>query len=405
MDTKQPYIVLKDYKIYYITRSYPGYISTGGGTIMRKSAVDELKLNGLNVWVVCPNPNSSKVEIDEKDQIISIPYNKSGYNIEKIKEHLGLISDYHDSWALKTINYLKDHVQKKDILFSTIGGGLATLKIGSVLKNEIGCKLVVNFRDPINHSTYNGLKSHSKVPHVNRNRYEKKYLNNVDLIITSSKTFQIALSDKYPSLKPKIRNNSFGYIQPINTNHQKKNNHNELNIVYGGMFSDAQKPQLLIPIVNNSNYPKRINLTYIGDFPDHIIKEYKSEKVHFKPKMNREDFCKYLDENIDVAFVSLYGNYYKYCVPSKIYENINLNLPMLGALHRDSEAASIINNNQFGISCHFSDEKGLKQAINELCDQNKLDQFKSNIANQKTIWSMQNKIKEVVNWINDLSAT
>lgn len=388
-------------KLYYLTRSYPGYISTGGGTIMRKAAVDQLKQNGFDVWVICPDIKSKQIVVNQLDQIITIPFNQKKYKLYKLLQHVGFLADYMDSWAKATIKYLAPLIKSHDLIFSTTGGGLATIKAGSVLSKMSKGKFIVNYRDPINHAKYDELRVKSVLPHVNRDHIEKKYISNADLIITSCQTFCDVLKTKYPLLTSKIKNNSFGYIDPIAVTAQiDPTNNDKLNILYGGMFSTAQQPQRLISIVNSQKFPKPVHLYFVGNFTEADKENNESDHVHFLKSMPRDKFCEYASNNAHVGFVSLYEDYYKYCLPSKVYENINLELPMLGSLPAGNQGFDIIN--KYGICANSKDPDEISKAITELCNDHFYQSKKSQIIKDKFSWSMENRIKEVVAWLRSL---
>ena len=63
--------------------------------------------------------------------------------------------------------------------------------------------------------------------------------------------------------------------------------------------------------------------------------------------MPHNEFLKFMIENIDIGFVSLANDYLGACVPSKIYEYINLGLPIIGALP-NGDGLDIINKNNYG---------------------------------------------------------
>jgi hypothetical protein len=99
-------------------------------------------------------------------------------------------------------------------------------------------------------------------------------------------------------------------------------------------------------------------------------------------------------DNIDVGFVCLANDYLGACVPSKIYEYINLGLPMIGALPK-GDGMDIINNNKYGIACKYYDVEGIVKAMNKMSNKYYLEEIKNNIISDKDKWYMGEKIKEV----------
>jgi len=379
-------------KLYYLTRSFYPY-QKGGGPLMRNGAVKYLQELGWDVTVVMPNYGSNKLNIE--NNVIQIPQN---YNIKLhlYMERLGLKEDYLDNWVKVAFEYLKDKVKKTDIIFATCGGELGMIKLGSLLKKEIGCKFVVNFRDPLDYSIVNGIKLDNKL-HISREKQEYKYLKNSDLIITSSKINQYSLQNKYPILKEKIVNNYFGYIEKINLTQTKKQNINKLKIAYVGNMGNLQKPEILYEIykkINNSD----IEIYFIGNIDINKklleIKKINDKNIKFIDFLPHSDFLNFMSKKIDIGFVSLTNDYLGACVPSKIYEYINLELPILGALP-NGDGKDIINNYNYGIACKYDDTKGLIKAIEKFQNKKFLYSIKQNIQKDKNNWHMKNKISEI----------
>jgi len=388
-------------KIYYLTRAYAPY-QNGGGALMRNGAVKYLQKLGWDVTVVMPNYGSTELKIE--NNMLLIPQN---YNIKFALyfERVRFYEDYFDKWIKGAFEYLKERVNKENIIFATSGGELGMIKLGSLLKNKIGCKFVVNFRDPLDYSIVNGLKLDKKF-HVSREKQEQKYLENSDLIITSSQINQHSLQKKYPTLKEKIVNNYFGYIEKIELDNDNKESSSKLRIAYVGNMGNLQEPEILYEIykkLNNSN----IEIYFIGNISSNRkllnIRELNDKNIKFIECLPHDKFLEFMSKNIDVGFVSLTSDYLGACVPSKIYEYINLELPMIGALP-DGDGKDIINSREYGKAYKYNDIAGLSNAIERFLDFNYLKTIKSNIIRDKERWSMQNRIKEVDSYLRSINA-
>jgi glycosyltransferase involved in cell wall biosynthesis len=375
---------------------YP-YQKTGGGQI-RLGQINFLKNLGWDIVVIMPNYDNDKLIVSDK--IIKIPFN---YNVRLASylERIGFYEDYFDKWIDLAFNYIKNKITKNDILFSTSGGELGMIKLGSLLKNKINCKFIINYHDPLDYSLVNGLKLNNKF-HINREIQEQKYLQNSDLIITSSKTNQLSLQDKYPNKSTKIVNNYFGYIKQLNLMDYKKISSNTLKIAYVGIMGELQQPEILYKITKNID---NIKIYFIGDISsNNILQDIKKQKlsnIEFIDFLPHEEFMKFMIENIDIGFVSLTNDYLGACVPSKIYEYINLTLPILAALP-NGDGQNIINQNSYGISCKYDDINGLKNALKKFKDKNFVNKCQNNILQDRDKWFMKNRILEVDSWLRAL---
>lgn len=356
---------------------------------MRKGAVDHLIALGWEVKVVIPNYHSAEL-IDEKD-IIQIPF-QFFQEFELLKQRFGLQEDYMDKWVNSAYTYLLKMVKKEDILFATTGGEMGPIKLASLLKKEIGCSFVINYRDPILECRYWGKRVAGNF-HISREKTEKKYIRNADLILTFSVKFKNALTGKYPDLKNKIKANYFGF--PVKSDKTKSSfsTDSKLRIAYTGRMGKFQKPELIVKAINNCKNKNNIELYFIGVFTKYFpFKE--NSNIHMLEFMPREKLLEFLLSHIDVGFVSLDDKHHIFGVPSKIYDYLNLGLPILGALP-EADGLKIINENDYGIACNFNDVDCLSQALDSFFERTVLERFQFNIIKDREKWSMKNRIKEV----------
>ena len=388
-------------KLYYLTRSFYPY-QKSGGSLLRKGQVDVFKKLNYNITVIVPNYDSN--DLKKEDNIILIP---QSYNMKLslYLERLGYYEDYLDKWVKVAFEYLKDTVKKDDIVFTTSGGELGIIKLGSLLKKKTNCKFIVNFHDPLDYSIVNGLKLDKKF-HVGREKQEERYLIHSDFILTSSKANQLSLQKKYPNLKEKIVNNYFGYIEKIDLEKYSKERSIKLRIAYVGNMGSLQKPEILYEIYNRLK-SSNIEIYFIGNINSNKtllkIRELNDKNIKFIEFLPHNEFLEFMSQNIDIGFVSLTSDYLGACVPSKIYEYINLELPMIGALP-DGDGKDIINSKGYGKACKYNDIEGLSKEIESFLDPNYLKTIKSNIIRDKESWSMQNRIKEVDNYLRSINA-
>ena len=377
-------------KIWYLSRSLYPYQKTGGGQV-RLGQINTLSKLGWDIIVVTPNYGKSILSIE--NNIHFTPYPNS-LRLTNRLQRIGYYEDYLDPWVSSTFKYLMEKIKKEDMVFATSGGELGSIKLGSLLQKEIGCKFVVNFHDPLSYSIVDGLKINNKF-HVSREHQEAKYLRNADLIITSSQRYREQLQKKYAKLKIKIHNNYFGYINKTDLSKYKKIKSDKLRIAYVGTMSSSQKPEILHEAYSRLNKEAQTNIQiyYIGN-----TKGYEPlqniKNVIYIDYLEHNEFIKFMLENIDIGFVSLANDYLGSCVPSKIYEYINLGLPMIGALP-DGDGKDIINNHQYGIAVDYKDIDSLLKALNEFLNNEFLDYIKNNILHDKKVWAMKSKILEV----------
>jgi glycosyltransferase involved in cell wall biosynthesis len=386
-------------KIYYLARSYSPY-QKGGGPLMRTGAVRYLEELGWDVTVVLPNYTTSQLILEKNT--IQIPFRyRYIQKITSLLERVGIYEDYLDEWLDEAFKYLKDKIKQEDIIFATSGGELGMIKLGSLLQKERKCKFVINFRDPLNYGYMNGLRRDKKF-HIGREKAHAKYMKDADLILTSSQYYADVLSHHFTYLSDKIVNNYFGYIQKLEIENYHKQTSSKFKIAYVGTMGKTQKPELLYEawkLLNDNS----IEIYFIGDTQNYKpLNSIKEEGVHLIDFMPHDKFLKFMCKNIDAGFVSLTSDYFGACVPSKIYEYINLGLPMIGALPK-GDGIDIINNKGYGMACKYDDISMLVNNIKKLKDKNLLTKISKKILEDKDSWSMKNTILEVDKLLKELT--
>lgn len=372
-------------KVFFLTRFWGD--DNSGGVLLRKENVRLLKNAGFDVKIASSNPSS--------DYFINYNFNQK---FHLILQRLGFIEDYLIFWADKLYDKLKNDVQKKDIIYATTGGELSTLRLGYHLKINTNAKLVIHFHDPILYLTYDNEQF---IPlkgfYSKRCKALKKYLLAADLIITTSKTFFNTLINQFNVDPGKIINNYFGFIHKIDDlTTEKKISSDVINIVYGGAFQKLQSPEILAKVVAGN---EKVKLTYLGKHHNYKpLDEFRNIKnIEFLEPLSYLDYIEYMKDNADIGFVPLVGDYLKFCVPSKIYELINLGIPILGMLPK-GDAMDIININKFGKAFYYNDFIGVKEFINKVINNSDiLIEIKKNIISQRDKWHIQNLYQEVIN--------
>ena len=372
-------------RIFFLTRTDPS--PTTGGALIRKSQIDFFRRNGFEVVVIAPN-YGQKVLVEEESNIkIPLTYN---LNAAFMLERIGVLEDYLDKWVAHAFDFLKTKVKDDDILFATSGGELGNIKLGSLLKEEKECKFVINFHDPLDYSFVNGAKLDTKF-HVSRENQEAKYLKNADLIITCIQTHKTSLQNKYPYLKDKILYQPFGYVEKIKL--KDKISSKKLRIAYGGVFGAIQSPEILAEVAKDID---GVDIYFIGNYMHHKpLQPFLdfSDKYHFIPSLPHDEFMNFMMDNIDIGFVSIVSDALGDCTPSKVFEYINLGLPVLGAM---PTAQHIINQKGYGVVCQYNDFACLKKAIKKLKHRDELLKFEANVRKERDFWSMEQRITKTI---------
>lgn len=384
-------------KLYFICDCDPE--DGSGGGIIRKGQIINLRKGGLEVVVVKPGKENY---FDETTQTFTIQGLKKGSRLYYGMEALGLIQDKYINWANTVVRLLYKYINPGDIIFATSGGTLAPIIAGVKLKKKTKAKLIINYHDPTDFTTLHGVYSrNAKFPHVNRDRKERELIGFADFVITSSESYRRALIEKYPTLSKNSCCVYFGYIDPyeptrIIGKYEKKT----INIVYGGNFGPTQSPEILGLAARNLS---GVKVTYVGNFQSNsaIVALGKESNIDLLPAKPLSEYLEYLDQNADLGFFSLRNNLTNYCVPSKLFDYINLGIPMIGVVKGDARA--IIEENAYG--CTSDDNvESLRNQLVRMSNHDNLIYYKSNVLKDRNNWAMSYRIQKVLDIIKNLTA-
>ena len=390
-------------KIWFITRSYPPL--KGGGPLMRELQVNFLKRK-YDVEIITINHNSN--EFIQKDGITYIPYTTNKYlkRINIILEMFGIIKDSHTLWIKNVISYLKGKIKDGDIIFSTTGGELACMIIGNEIKKiNSNIKHIINYHDLLDYGNYKGERVYKNF-HISIDNIEKEILENADFILTNSNVMTEFISDKFSFVKNKIDKLYFGFINNyITINNKVIDNNRKIKIANIGSASYLQSPDILIKAYEllPKNLQEQFELVYIGDANFNKKIKNKNNIITFD-YMNREELIKYAVKETDYAFVSLINIIpFKPAMPTKFYEYIGLELPIIGVLPENSEASQVIKKYGFGYNCVHGDIECLKKIlVNIANNKDKYEYFKSNLRKYKNLFNSENTLKTMYDVVENL---
>jgi hypothetical protein len=272
-------------------------------------------------------------------------------------------------------------------------------KVSSVVNAGRVWWFFVNLHDPVDYTQVFGRKING-IPHVSREGQERRYLPNADLVITSSRSNQDSLTAKYPEMADRIRCSYFGFITPADL--REKAPSPGLTVVYGGTYDKNQSPELLAKAVQGL---ENVTAHFVGRHAAYKPLDFaraNQANCRFFDQMTYPDFLRHLAEHADLGFVSLASPYLGACVPSKLFEYINIGLPVLGALPQ-GDAHELINSRGYGISCAFDDTAGLRAVIQRIAgDKSLLGSYRSQILQDRDDWYMPNRMAEVQQWLQNL---
>lgn len=373
--------------IYYVTRTWPHRENSNNCGLLRHVYADALREFGP-VTVVTPEYECRRERATH--ELLAFPVQKASIKICGKLQKMGIMEDSLDLWVKKCISHLSQLVTKNDLIFAVSGGELACIKIGAILKEKIGCRFAINFRDPVDGEMIHGemLPGYNG---VSRQKTVKHYVSRADAMITSCDTYRQYLCNCYPEKAKYIENHLCGYVEKIPSVKMRRG-HTPLRIVYAGATSCIQNTEILYHALKGDS---RVQLVFIcADFKER--KKYMTEpNVFCLPLMPHNEFLHYMQTNADIGFLSLTSAYAGNCLPSKLYEYINLGLPILASLP-DGQAKNLIQERGYGIVCNDGDISSLRDAVTLLLEPARYAAFCRTINEEHENWACENRIPQFV---------
>lgn len=164
---------------------------------------------------------------------------------------------------------------------------------------------------------------------------------------------------------------SAGFDAKITKSENKFINNNDLKgkfiITYSGNLGKGHNLEVLIALAEKLQYEKEIIFVISGGgwAKENLVslsKEKKLDNVLFFPRQNSDILAHSLSAS-DISFVSIEKELAKVCVPSKTYNLIKLEIPLLCVASKDSELYKIISNNCIGYCFEDNDIEDMSKYI------------------------------------------
>jgi len=346
--------------LYFITDTFPPL--GRGGSIIRAHYAKVLAENGWNVQVITQGTKKGfflKWEYDHKYSTyfknLKIHYiTPSQWGIVgEVLSTLKLTPSMYMSWVREAVKKLPGLVNTKNGIIWASHTDIASFYVASALKKRFNFPLCLDFRDD-----YFDIDI-------------SQYVQQADLFFTTTETIKKKLIDQY-HLKPE---NIFiiynGYDQKIHVANKPKTN-NKMKIVYAGTISSYVKAERLNLayqklLQNHPDLKGKIEIDIYGQKGYYYYLKYRKtlvDGINFKGFINHDELMDRLTKDADIGYFSLTDERYAYATPTKLFEYINLELPILAALP-EGEAKNIIEKYKIGKVVHYSDIDNLAQKLYE----------------------------------------
>jgi len=379
--------------IYFISNTFPPL--GRGGAIVRGQFAKHLAEDGWNIKVITQGKRKGfflKWQYDYKffDKI------KSKLNIEQINSWqwgilgevfstLKVVPSMHMPWIHKTIKSLNTLIDQntEGIVFANYPD-IANFHVALAIKQKYNFPLILDFRDD--------YFAHQIKP----------FIDSADIIFTTTDMIKNKIIKNFDFDEEHIHTILNGYSHPVDVPSQRPPK-DKFKIIYAGTIAQHQKPEIL-----NLAYKKlleqhpdlqdKIEIEVFGQESYYYHWYYKKtlrKGINFNGFASHEDILKIMTQDIDLGFFSLADEKYAYATPTKLFDYINAELPILAAVP-DGECKNIIKQNNFGKVFHFNDIDGLAGGIYDFYQHQALiEKIRTHMRKVKDQYDIQLQVKKM----------
>lgn len=337
--------------------------------------------------ISCANPHAFLRNFQKDNSLLNIfPVSvnlhpvKSFYwgPVGQIAALSGLAPDPFGNWVKPAISTAREIVKEHGIVYAVVPP-VSNAKIASTIAKEKKLPLVIDFRDDV----FN---------------LSKEILHQANLIVASTPvSLQNMLS--YYKLDPDKGIVVFnGYpVERISSQHSTSS---KLRIIYAGLLNIDQDPALLARAVRymEKRYPHtkgKVQVNYYGPknyYTQLFLRKYLTPNIRYHGYL---PFAQILEKitQADLAYTSLRDERKAYCIPSKVFQYISMEVPIL-ATGPDGALKDFINQNQIG---RFSNSDDLEAQAEDiyylLSNPTALAQMKQNLQKIKPEFAMKSQVE------------
>lgn len=276
---------------------------------------------------------------------------------QKLKDIFSYILRFPDPysyWLMPAVcaGYKLIRQNKIDVIFAT-GQPWTALIVGYILKLLTGVKLIIDFRDPwVNNPFHYKTGFEARLDKF----AEKHVVSSADVAIANTSRLRNELVARYPQKKTGIQHipNGFEKFQVGAATNGR--NENQLIISHAGFLYSRRDPAPLLNAIaaiidKEPGIGKNIVFRQIGnvqlnyDLPSFIIEKNLQSNVKFMGQVSHQDSLAAMAQS-DVLLILQQGT--KNQVPSKFYEYLMFDKPIVTIGEPDSEMAEIIFSEEIG---------------------------------------------------------
>lgn len=389
----------RKHKVYLFACTFPPF---GRGNAITNACVASYLADYFAVEVISMEQEDGLLLSYQKDQslvdrlhpelVVQRVRAEKWWGLNEILYAIGILPCYYLNWAWSVWRQRRALLRDRGVIFA-VYPVFSNLVIACLLSRHFDLPLLVDFRDDFCGVMSRGWR---RVLRPFYKWLEAWTLRQADWVTVTTEVLKRDMLERYDLDEDKI---SVVYnVVPSVPAAAKGGGEGPLKIIYAGAISRIQRPEILLQAYarlaqEDAQIQQHLAVEIYGPQSRHFrwsVKKHLVQGTSFGGFLPRQQLDEHLAEAA-IGFLSLGDATYAYATPTKLFDYIEMGLPILAVLPPGA-ARQLIEELQVGLVVSLGDVDGLAQAMARLAKDGELRaQFKRNMARVKGQFQLHNQ--------------
>jgi len=365
-------------KVYFIACCFPPF---GRGNAITNSCVANFLARDFDVEVVCMQREDGGLISYQEDESLErglhadlrvervAAANWRGLNIALYA--VGLLPCYYLNWVWRVWQRRADLFAEPGVVFA-VYPVFSDLLLGYMVSRRYGFPLLVDFRDDFSGVMTRGWR---RVLRPFYRFLERRLLASADRISVTTEQLRRDLLDRHSLSEAKVEV-VYNVVPAVvgGTVVPSEKDLGPLRIVYAGAMSRVQKPEILLKAYrrlsqDDPTWNDRLHVEFYGPESPYFsmrIRKYLSAGMHFGGFKPQEEVAR-LVATADMGFFSLSDAAYAYATPTKLFDYIEAEVPIVASLPQGASRA-MVERYEIGLVADVGDDEGLAHCLRKMAE-------------------------------------
>ena len=361
-------------KVYFLACAFPPF---GRGNSITNGCIANGLADDFDVEVICMEredglfltyqQDSSLVEQLTSKLTVKYVKGSAWFGVNELLYAVGLLPCYFANWAWSVWRQRRNLFREEGMILA-VYPVFSNLVLGYLLGRVYGFPLVVDFRDDFSGVMSKGWR---RVLGPWYRRMEAAILRQSGAVTVTTEALKDDLRSRHgiPVEKVSVVSN---IVPEVGAADDDRPQQRTLTVIYAGALSRIQRPEILLQAYGTltKRLPETSQLLRVEIYgPDN---SYFSRKVrpHMVEGAVFGGFLPWQEVNArlagaDIGFLSLADSTYGYATPTKLFEYVELGLPVVGSLPQGA-AREMIEENEIGLVADPGDIEGLAECLKRM---------------------------------------